>query len=524
MALAWTPEQAPRAEAFLGNLTLDSGARWGDVMQPWQMPQFRNVLGLPGAETDKKLIEVCGPVGAGKDQMIAGSVLAALHFAEPGVRIIKQSTDLAKSKDVVMCVRGFVRRDVRVGWGIQIVRNEIRNVCPACEKPDCLGSDKCKKRGPGSRGGVVICEALDGPSHSGAIFDLAICNEVQEWPAPHGVEVYDQLFARRHKKSARFVVFSNAPKTAKGEWRRDRWEEARREGSDWYYHQIPVESCPWITKEHIEQARRNMATLKFRRWFYCEPSDGEGGLLTKDEIKSAIDHELARATGPDRPGRRYLGLDVGVKRDHYSICILRVTPDKAVVLERMDVFAPRDFAGGEVDLDAAAREVEHYAKAWRAHVFMDPYQSRELGQRLTKTGAKVEIINFTASNLTEMAHAVMDLFRDGRIRIYPDAGRTEVGEGDFTSLSAQLAAAEVKEQERGIRIVHTRTKAGHGDQATAFALAALGAARHGFGAVTVACGSERSEAPERDERGASKWRKTLRGFRDRARTFSRRAS
>jgi hypothetical protein len=477
-------ELAAEARDFLGKLTLDTGDLWQPTT--WQREAYASILGLPESPSgERDMIEICGPVGCGKDQLDAAVALALALYGPKGASVLIQSVTRDKSKALVKCAQDFCFRDEELAHGVTIGRDKIEYEARNVE---------------------VTCGSLDGASTAGVIFDLAILNEVQEWPDPEGQRVYDHMFARTTKRKARFVVTTNAPFTPKGEWRRDRWEEARREGSDWFYMQVRVEDCPWITAEDLERKRRNMTSAKFKRWFYCEPSDGRGDLVTAEEVRRAVARGVAAGVAPARDwgrrGRRFLGLDVGVRRDHYSLTMLCEAPGGAVYLEKQECFVPP--SGGEVNLTAAKELVRHYCRTWGAKLFADPHQAAQLVQELIAEGCDVQTVDPTAKNGTAMTHAVMDLFRDNRVFLFPDAGFIQVDEDVSTSLAQQLVDAEVKEGERGTRIVSKRTKAGHGDQASSFALASLGVAAAEAFSMPECVGSAealRVSAARRDLRG-----------------------
>lgn len=456
---------------------LDTGQRMGDVAPDWERSAFADTLGLPGSPAvgaGRDLVETCGPVGCGKDQIIALAAIAFVRFGPKGAKAVKQSTSKDKSKEVVDTVVGFIARGREAGFdigrGLEVNRDEIRSVCLSCGGDRCFGRDKCSKGGEGSRLNRVVCTSLDGASAIGIRASLFLVNEVQDWNF-RGEMVYDHMFSRFRKVGGRFVCFTNAPFTPRGEWRRDRWEEARREGSDWYFRQVKAEDCPWLT-DILPIMRRNLATTKFRRLYMCEPTDGRGELVTKEEMQRCVFPELVEADSPRRPGRRFMGVDLGYARDHSVIVVMCVTPEGAVILERVDVWVPEN--GEHIQLEDVEERARVYLKRWKCKGFFDPYQAIEMTQRLKAEGLDVECVSSTAVNLTLMCASVRELVRDGKLRLYPDAGLTRVSESVETNLVQQLVDAKIKESERGEKIVSERTKLGHGDQLSAFALAAFG--------------------------------------------------
>lgn len=470
----WDATTGAKAAMLPSILVLDTEDRWfGPQRRDWQQQAHEAALGL-GSFREGQLVWVDGPTGSGKDQLIAGICLSVLHFAPPGFRVTMNSTDFDRAKDVIECAKGFLRRDrdcpegvasrageasrkaVWVGEGITFTRTEIRHA---------------------DRDIVIECVATDGASASGARSDLFIMNEVQSWADPHGFRVWTETLARfRKKKAGRLVVFSNLPFTGKGDWRRDAWENARAK-KGWHYIPVRLKDCPWITKDYIELQRKILPEIVFKRLYLCEPTDGRGELITPERYDAAVRDELAPALGPVQSGARIVGCDLGVSHDHAAVVMLRITADATVVLERLTVWVPS--AGQEVPLAEVESQLADYGAQWGARILLDPSQGMLMLQNLIARGVNAEKIDSTPKNLNEQAQAVMDLFRDGRVRLWRDAGKTDLGDGRSTELRQQLLDAELKEQQGGVRIVAKRTRLGHGDIMSAFALAALGVARMG---------------------------------------------
>jgi phage terminase large subunit-like protein len=124
--------------------------------------------------------------------------------------------------------------------------------------------------------------------------------------------------------------------------------------------------------------------------------------------------------------------------------------------------------GGEVDLDAVEREiVAVHQRFGLASLLADKWQAVGMLQRLQKRGVRAEGVDFSGGTLREMASEVLRVFRDGTLDLYPD--------GD---LLADLRGLRLVEKSYGTRLESPRSKSGgHGDTATALALALLGCKR-----------------------------------------------
>ncbi len=491
----WSPDSATECWKLLEALVLDTGERWGDgALQPWQRDAFAATLGLPGAPSEgRSMCWVEGPTGCGKDQLIAAACLAALHFAPDGFRVINYSADKDRCGDVLGTVRGFIdRTDKRaeergigrwLGRGIRILRDEIRH-----EITDRDGQVVPRV--------TVHVESLDGYSASGSRADLYLLNEVQSWPDPHGPRVWEEASARFDKLAhGRFVVFSNAPFSPPGDFRRDERDKAQAAGADspWWFQGVTLEQCPWWTPERLARKEATLPPHVFRRLLLCLPTDGRGELIAPHVYDAAVDATLRPALVP-LPGVRYVhGLDVGVTRDHaVHLWLHREIASGRIVLDGIRVWVPRP--GSQIDLDAIEEHVRSTARTFRGPVYADPYQAVHLAQRLVRDGLAVTQLASTTESLTKMCEAVRSAFNDRRIALFPDAGLVQVTDRATTSLRRQILEAEVVETERGTRIKSRRSQLGHGDELSALALALYGVNELGIGSLPVTVGSDRGEA------------------------------
>lgn len=438
-------------------------------------------------------------------------MLSILHYAPSGFRVVMLSTDHDRSRDVIESVRGFMRRDVdsaagvrwrraqglhegALGAGIETTRDQIRTTTEG-------------------RDVVVKCVATDGGSASGERADLFIVNEVQSWSDPHGGRVWTESFARFEKKrGGRLAVLSNLPFTSKGDWRRDAWESARASDSGWTYIPVRLADCPWITPERLERQKKSLLPTAFRRLYLCEPTDGRGELIEAAWYDACVRAGTYSALGPDLPGKRFVGCDLGLSKDHAVLVLLRLDIDGAVTLERIDVWVPSQQFGGEVSLAQVRERLCAYGREWHADLLLDPFQAKLIAQELQAEGLTVEVVPSTTKSSSEQTEAVVNLFRDGRLRVWPDAGKTTVSEGHVTSLRQQLLDAEVKEVQKGAyKVVQKRTRLGHGDQVSALMLAAYGVAKAGAYSPPVAVGSSSLTAPEERRPPALRHRQFVHG-------------
>jgi hypothetical protein len=160
-------------------------------------------------------------------------------------------------------------------------------------------------------------------------------------------------------------------------------------------------------------------------------------------------------------------VDLSISRDHTSIVVVAKHHTGRVRLCDVRDWSPKD-TGGRIDLaevESVCWELQH---RWRPRWFIDNYQAEMLGQRLRVRGALVEMVTFVGRSLMDMAAAVLESFKNRVVDLYREE-----------RLLADLRRLRLKESPGGYRLDSPRTQAGHGDIATAFALALFGA-RKGY--------------------------------------------
>jgi hypothetical protein len=191
-----------------------------------------------------------------------------------------------------------------------------------------------------------------------------------------------------------------------------------------------------------------------------------GDALSTSDIEAAV--TLAGPTPSREAGFSYFaGLDIGIKRDHTSLVLI----GSHYLTRRLKLCLVRDWkppAGGKVDLGAVQSEAQRVCGEFGSVLYIDPSQAELMGQNLESRGVGIELVPFVGKTLNEMASNVIECFTDHTIDLYP-----------CPELLDDLRRLQLKETPAGWRLVPARTASGHGDRATALALAVLAAKREG---------------------------------------------
>jgi phage terminase large subunit-like protein len=121
----------------------------------------------------------------------------------------------------------------------------------------------------------------------------------------------------------------------------------------------------------------------------------------------------------------------------------------------------RPTAGRRVSVEAVENEILQLDKAFGlAAVSYDPWQAEYLAERLTKLKVTTDAVTFVAQNLQSMAQTTMETFGNRLIDLPNNA-----------DLLTDLRALRIVEKSYGIRLDSPRGAHGHGDVATALAIA-----------------------------------------------------
>ncbi len=332
----------------------------------------------------------------------------------------------------------------------------------------------------------------DVASSWGHLVDFVCCDELTHWP---NRDLFDSLISTAAKrKRCLFAVIGNAGFQESWAWQ---VREAIRVDPSWHFSRLESPCASWISQEALNEQRRLLPLVAYRRLWENVWSSGSGDALSADDITAAC-----RLTGPTSTAERgwhfVAGLDIGLARDAAALCVLgihhgyseripkprQLTRHQQLMIEAgiwneppreydekfvpatgrlmladLRIWHPRDSATGRVDLQEIEECIYELHQRFRLQLGADPYQSEHLAQRLIKRGVPVELVPFTPLNLTQMCSTVLERFSSGLIDLYPDE-----------QLLHDLHNLRVVEKSYGVRLDSPRTLRGHGDAATALAI------------------------------------------------------
>lgn len=447
---------------FRAALTIDADGgprRLADCLDDWQAADFaaldagwRRVVGLPadGAKQRAYLERARGHSKSGDLAVMLSWVLFASRRQLAGVAA-------AADKDQARLLRDAVAKLISLNaWLAGLMDVQAYRVVNVR-----TGSDLQ----------ILSCDVA---SSYGLTPHFVVCDELTHWSQERGEALWVSLFSAAAKRSdCMLVVISNAG-TGQGESWQWRVREAARADDGWYFHSLDGCRASWISAKHLAEQRRLLPAIQYDRLWANRWTSGSGDALLEDDITAAV-----TLRGPRTKAKRgwvfTAGLDVGLSKDSCALVavgkstgeqwltrddrIKRIPATGRLRVASVTLWKPE--RGRRISLAAVERSVlqlhEHFDLASLA---FDPWQAEYLIDRLSSAGVACERVPATGGNLQAMATSMLDVFSSRMIDLFP-----------HERLLSDLRNLRIQERSYGVRLTSPRGPNGHGDAATALALA-----------------------------------------------------
>jgi phage terminase large subunit-like protein len=451
----------------------------GDVLDDWQRTDFEALdpawQRLAGQDTDgPKRAYLERPRGASKTTDLAVMVAWALFASRRQITGYAAAADKDQARLLRDAIEKLVRLNPWLAKILEVTAYFVSNV---------------------HTGSSLEILSADAPSSYGLTPDFVIVDELTHWPKD---DLWISLFsAVAKRRDAILVIISNAGYGQDESWQWDVRETART-SDDWYFNRLD-RPASWITEKALEEQRRILPDIAYRRLWLNIWTTGSGDALSDGEIQRALT-QSGPLSRPEKGWQYVAGLDLGLSRDKAALAVVgkhvgywrekrrrkrKLPPTQMAMadlglidppdddpedvweegsnrlkLVRLEVWDPRDSATGKVDLEEIETTIAALDRVFQLQIGCDPWQAAYLIERLGKRGVPVEPVNFVAENLKGMCSAVLESFAESNIDLYNDP-----------QLLQDLHNLRVEERSYGVRLVSPRGTSGHGDSATALAIA-----------------------------------------------------
>ncbi len=464
--------------AFRAALRIDADGKTvplAKALDPWQAkdfarldPGWRRVAGQSAEGPSRGWIE--RPRGHSKTSDIAVMVAWALFASRRKIKGVVAAIDRDQARLDRDAIDTLVRLNPWLGQVLKVGQYEVTNTRT------------------GSRLEIISSDAA---SSYGLLVDFIVCDEVTIWPKR---DLFDSLLSSAAKrKNCLLLCIGNAGFVDSWQWE---LREAVRQDAAWYFSRLDGPVASWITEANLAEQKRLLPRIAYERLWLNIWGSGSGDALDPDDVDRAV--RLKGPTKRAKPGWCYFaGLDLGLSRDAAALAVVGVhvgwreetevaaelsdrqrmlieagladEPEPSYSCEevegtgrlrlaRMEVWTPP--SKGKVDLETIEEKIVQLHGVFGMPVAADPWQAAYLIERLKKQGIRIESMDFTGNNLKSMCSAVLEAFTESNIGLY-----------NHPRLIADLKALRVVEKSYGVRLESPRGLNGHGDCATALAIA-----------------------------------------------------
>ena len=344
-------------------------------------------------------------------------------------------------------------------------------------------NDRVVNKATGSSLDII---ASDAPTSYGLTPDFIVIDELTHWAKR---DLWDSLISSAAKRSTcMLVIITNAGVTDSWQWE---LREAVRADKGWFFSRLNGPKARWITADRLAEQERLLPGVAYRRLWLNEWSSGGGDALREDDINRAFVEGLKPQVQAE-PGFEYVaGLDLGVSRDSSALCVLGIRRGREghgrIRLAFTRLWRPSKVRKVDlVEVEKAIRDAHDRFDI--RQLSFDPWEARHLASTLQAGSVgtlakqvdpaglnmsrarpkriKLPLVEVppTGANLQRMASTVIETFNDSRVELFEEP-----------DLKRDLLRLRVEERSSGFRLTSPRDETGHGDSASAFALALLAA-------------------------------------------------
>lgn len=419
--------------------TANGRARFGDVMADFQRERFAALAPALAAVAEGRKPEIGkhlweGTKGSSKDSDLAIAVIWLLVFSPRPLLIQVGAADREQADELRKAAAGWLRNNSWLGKRIEIQANRIL----------------CEKSG-------AVCEIIpaDTAGSHGARPDVLILNELSH--------IRQQEFAENLMDNAAKVpnnltiIATNAGDVNHFSFK---WRELYRTSPRCSFHQF-TQTAPWLDPADVEDARARNSIARFNRLWQGVWSTGSGDALDATDIDAAINANLSNHLV--LPDCYYIaGLDLGLRSDATAFVVLGFNVElQAIYLAGISAWRPTPEK--KVSIEEVEKEILYRNRYYNgfAEVSIDPWNAESTIERLRKEGVPVFVHDPSAANKHDAAMAILTLFRERRIEIFPDA-----------DLLKDLRACSIVERSSKLKLELVHDERGHCDRLEAMSLAA----------------------------------------------------
>ena len=375
----------------------------GDVLDPWQRADFEAMDPAWQQVARRSAVLGGGPImqraylerprGHSKTTDLATQAAWVLFSSDRKLSGVAAAADQDQAKLLRDGIETLIRLNPWQAAILTVNRYEITNT---------------------NTGSTLKILSSDDKSSYGINPDFVIADELTHWPDASGERLWHSLISSAAKR--RFcvvVVISNAGFGMGDSWQ---WKvrESVRTDKAWHFSRLDGPVASWLTPETLDEQRRILPAMVYRRLWGNEWTSGAGDALAEDDLAASL------REGPP-PGLQKgcvyaCGIDLGLKKDFASLVVVGKIGVRYHVAGCWE-WRPTPSQAVQVD-DIEKKLIEVHQVFRFARVGADPWQAAQLVQRCTRLGIPIEEQPQSGANLVQQCVMLLETFSARCIDVY----------------------------------------------------------------------------------------------------------
>ena len=232
-----------------------------------------------------------------------------------------------------------------------------------------------------------------------------------------------------------------------------------KENPKMYFHWSHKPQVSWITKEFIEERRRELPPAVFQRFWENKWTAGENSFFTREDVMQCRDEFLKPKFKGEEGNEYYYGCDLGLVKDRTVSVILHQDKESGVVIVddirtwSGDRNNPVKIVDIEEDMLIASKNFP------KLNIIVDPWNLKGTIERL-KRYCKIEEFTFTGSNVEKLSRNLYYFIHNGLVKFFP-----------HKQLERELLSLNLFQKSYGYRFDHPSSQ--YSDHAMALSVALM---------------------------------------------------
>lgn len=286
-------------------------------------------------------------------------------------------------------------------------------------------------------------------------------------------------FSPTRKQPLRFIVTYAGTNTVSPLY--ELYEKGlNKENPKMYFHWSHVPEVSWISKEFIEERRRELPPAVFQRFWENRWTGGENSFFTREDVMQCRDEFMKPKFKGEEGNHYFYGCDLGLVKDKSVAVILHQEKDGMVIVDKITTWQgnktdPVKIADIEEDMLLASQNFP------RLKIIVDPWNLKGTIERL-KRHCRIEEFTFTGSNVEKLSRNLYYFIHNGLVKFPP-----------HKELERELLSLNLEQRSYGYRFDHPSSQFSDHAMALSMALMQVASVRKPTAGVLI------SESPTMEE-------------------------